>query len=111
MYDSVFQDIKNHVVSLTGLERDALHIYVGIGVFLVTSLVFRTVRYRWLVALLLVVIAAVMGEVLDRRDQLIVDHFWYWQGSVHDVINTCFWPMVLFALLTWTRFFKGDKSQ
>ncbi len=90
MYDFVFQDIKTHIVSFTGLERDALHIYVGIGVFLITSLLFKNHRYRWLIALFTVIAAASMGEVLDRHDQLIISKHWYWQ------------------ILTFTHFFERN---
>lgn len=108
MYDSVFQDIKTHIVSFTGLERDALHIYVGIGVFLITSLLFKNHRYRWLIALFTVITAASMGEVLDRHDQLIINKHWYWQGSVHDIVNTCFFPTLFTLMLTFTHFFERN---
>ncbi len=111
MYDSVFQDIKTHIVSFTGLERDALHIYVGIGVFLITSLVFKNHRYRWLIALFVVIAAASMGEVLDRHDQLIISKHWYWQGSVHDIVNTCFFPTLFTLILTFTHFFERNITQ
>ena len=111
MYDSVFQDIKTHIVSFTGLERDALHIYVGIGVFLITSLLFKNHRYRWLIALFVVIAAASMGEVLDRHDQLIIDKRWYWQGSVHDIVNTCFFPTLFTLILTFTHFFERNITQ
>ena len=108
MYDSVFQDIKTHIVSFTGLEKDALHIYVGIAVFLITSLLFKNHRYRWLIALFTVIAAASMGEVLDRHDQLIINKHWYWQGSVHDIVNTCFFPTLFTLILTFTHFFERN---
>lgn len=111
MYDSVFQDIKTHIVSFTGLERDALHIYVGIGVFLITSLLFKNHRYRWFIALFTVIAAASMGEVLDRHDQLIIDKHWYWQGSVHDIVNTCFFPTLFTLILTFTHFLSGTSPK
>lgn len=111
MYDSVFQDIKTHIVSFTGLEKDALHIYVGIAVFLITSLLFKNHRYRWFIALFTVIAAASMGEVLDRHDQLIISKHWYWQGSVHDIVNTCFFPTLFTLILTFTHFFERNIAQ
>lgn len=111
MYEFVFQDIKTHIVSFTGLERDALHIYVGIAVFLITSLLFKNHRYRWFIALFAVIAAASMGEVLDRHDQLIIDKHWYWQGSVHDIVNTCFFPTLFTLILTFTHFFERNIAQ
>ena len=108
MHEFVFQDIKTHIVSFTGLERDALHIYVGIGTFLLTSWLFKNSRYRWPIAFLMVVIAAFMGEVLDRHDQLIISKHWYWQGSVHDIVNTCFFPTLFTLILTFTHFFERN---
>lgn len=111
MYDSVFQDIKTHIISFTGLEKDALHIYVGIVIFLITSLLFKNHRYRWLIALFTVIAAAIMGEVLDRHDQLIIDKHWYWQGSLHDIVNTCFFPTLFTLILTFTHFFERNIAQ
>ena len=34
------------IIEATGLEKDALHIYVGVSVFLLCLLVFRRFRYR-----------------------------------------------------------------
>lgn len=109
MYHSIFQTIKTAIVSVTGLERDALHIYVGLGVFLLTSLLFYGQRKRWFIAWLAAVAAATLGEVLDRRDQLALSHHWDWPASLHDLLNTGFWPTVLMLLLTYSRFFTNRE--
>lgn len=98
---SAFQAAKQAVQLWTGLEKDALHIYVGLGVFLATALALRrTVRSvrPWLAVLFV----AVLGEALDLRDGLRGLASWRWTDSAHDILNTLFWPTVLIVLARYT---------
>lgn len=100
-----------YLVYITGLEKDALHIYTGIGIYLIclaaSQPILRKQSTRQLLALLAVTSAAMLGEVLDvgysypniGRAQL--------GASIHDIINTCFWPYVLYAINRWTTLFKS----
>lgn len=104
-----FQHLKVHVIHWTGLERDALHIYVGIGVFLITLLVTRLKVKRHItrlnIALVMATLFALGGEYLDlsyNYPHLTWDML---AGSIHDIINTCFWPYVLYATNRWTPMF------
>jgi hypothetical protein len=49
--------------------------------------------------------AACAGELLDMRDDLRLLGHWRYMASLHDVINTMFWPTVLalLARLQWLR--------
>lgn len=38
---SLFQECKYFLISLTGLSKDALHIYVGLAIFFVTVVLLR----------------------------------------------------------------------
>ena len=107
-----FQQFKIKVIELTGLERDALHIYVGIGVFLITLMLTRKwVRYhrtRLKLALLVAIAFALMGEFLDLRHSYPNISGDILAASIHDIINTCFWPLMLYVINRWTPLFNKD---
>jgi hypothetical protein len=102
---SFVQSLKLDIVGFTGLSKDALHIYVGIGVWLLAAAVFRrsiTTLRPWLVAL----IVACGIECFDAFDDWVQLGHWRWRASLHDVINTMFWPTVLALLARYTRLLK-----
>lgn len=96
MDTSTTQTIKLAIVSATGLSKDALHIYVGMAVYLTLMLFVR--RFRPWIAWLAVLLIACAGEWIDGRDDIASLGYWRWQASVHDIINTLFWPTVLTLL-------------
>ncbi|MFO1207256.1 MAG: hypothetical protein U1E63_16295, partial [Burkholderiales bacterium] len=53
---------------------------------------------RTLVPLLAVLAVAMLGEVLDARDDFRSLGQWRWKASLNDVVNTAFWPAVLWIL-------------
>lgn len=94
---SAFQEFKLAIVSATGLSKDALHIYVGLLVFFgVVVLLRRRVGSPgpWLAALC---VAAAL-EVMDMRDSFASMGRWDWAASLHDVVNTLFWPTAILLL-------------
>ncbi len=110
-----FTDFKLNVVETTGLAKDALHIYVGIGMYLICLMALRPIiksqGIRSFIALIIVTGIAFLGEYLDNREtieslglaglsreQLI--------ASIRDLINTCLLTYVLFALNKWTTVFR-----
>ena len=97
MYHSKFQEFKIYIVNLTDLTRDALHIYAGLLVFFcVAFLDKRQLKSIW--ALFAVVLIAISAELLDARDHLINYGFWRFDASIHDILNTIFWPLVLWLI-------------
>lgn len=111
---TAFQDFKSQIMAITGLEKDALHIYVGIGVFLLTSFVLKYSRtfsrHRWWLAVLIVVMVACMGEAWDRYESLHLAGVWDKHASLHDLLNTCFFPALLAACQR-LGLFKRDVTQ
>lgn len=94
---SPYQAFKLAVQTFTQLDKDALHIYLGLGAMFAAALLFRRPLRAWLpwgAALL----AACVGEALDCYDDLRLYGRWHWQGSVHDLWNTLFWPTALLLL-------------
>lgn len=114
-----FTDFKLNVVETTGLAKDALHIYVGVGIYLLCLMVLRPIiksqGIRSFIALIIVTGIALLGEYLDNREtieslglaglsreQLI--------ASIRDLINTCLLTYVLFALNKWTTVFRSTNK-
>ncbi|MCS4285302.1 hypothetical protein M2396_003603 [Pseudomonas sp. BIGb0278] len=93
---STAQSIKLAIVAATGLSKDALHIYVGMAIYL--TLIVGIRRLRPYLGWLAVLIIACAGEWIDRRDDIGSFGYWRWQASAHDLLNTLFWPTVLTLL-------------
>jgi hypothetical protein len=102
---SAFQSMKHEIVQFASLSKDALHIYVGMGVFLISSAVAQK-GLRSAFAICLVVALAVLGELLDARDDLRIHGHWRFLASLHDLVNTLFWPLMLWLLARYSRVMK-----
>lgn len=110
-----FQTFKISVVETTGLAKDALHIYVGVGVYLICLIVLRPIiknqGIRSFLALIVVIGIALLGEYFDNRHIIAPKGIFALEGvdvkaSIHDLVNTCLLPFVLFALMNLTRVFQ-----
>ena len=97
-----FQQAKVAVAAALGLPKDALHIYVGLFVFLVAAALFRRPLSSWL-PLVAVLVAALAGELWDLIDTWNAGGRPVLLRNWHDVWNTLFWPVVLFLLARYTR--------
>ena len=97
METSAIQSIKLAIVDLTGLSKDALHVYVGLAIFLGVAAISRK-PLRSIVPWLAVVVVALAGEVVDMIDNLSTLGRWRWDASLHDVLNALFWPTVIWLL-------------
>ena len=114
-----FYLFKNGVVSATGLEKDALHIYVGISVYLLSVIllrpIFKKYSIRAFIALIMVTCIALLGEYLDNR-QTITElglagiESAELMASIHDIINTCMLSYVLYGLTMWTKIFQSIST-
>jgi hypothetical protein len=104
METTTFQAFKLAVIQATQLSRDAIHVYVGLAVFLAAALLFRKPLRSWL-PWFAVLIVAVIVEVVDLRDDLLTRGRLRWLASTHDIVNTLFWPSVLLLLARWTTLF------
>jgi uncharacterized membrane protein YqgA involved in biofilm formation len=94
METTAVQSFKLAIVSATGLSKDALHVYVGIAIFLVARLALRKYANQFLPVAVVVAVACI-GELLDMRDDINSLGYWRWGASLHDVVNTVFWPLAL----------------
>jgi hypothetical protein len=102
---SLVQSFKLAVVDATGLSKDALHIYVGLIVWLLAAALWRksiATFKPWLAALFV----AVLVEAFDAFDDWVQLGRWRTGASLHDILNTMFWPTVLTLLARYTRLLK-----
>jgi hypothetical protein len=102
---SVLQSAKLVLMELTNLGKDALHIYVGMGVMLVVAIGFKRSLSDWR-PLAAVALASVAGEIWDVIDTFSHGGRPRWDANWKDIWNTMFWPTVLFGLARFTRVLK-----
>jgi hypothetical protein len=95
---SPYQQLKNVILSVAGVSKDAVHIYIGIGCFLVSVLVLRfaPTAYR---ALLLGFLVSVTMELLDLRDNVRYREVTRAVASMHDLFNTNLLPYLIVVAL------------
>jgi hypothetical protein len=103
---SWLQEMKLLLMGSTGLSKDALHIYVGLAVFL---LALTRWRIGSLPPLLVVLAVALAGEAWDFIDNIRTEMPMQWAGHRHDIWNTLFWPAVLTGLGRWTGLFRRGR--
>ena len=102
---SPLQSAKLAVMGAAGLGKDALHVYIGLGVFFVSAALFRVSLKdpRPLAAVLLTVLA---GEIWDVVDTYGAGLQPVWSRNAKDVWNTMFWPVMLFLLARYTAILR-----
>lgn len=93
----MYQNLKLVIIDLTDLSKDAIHIHVGMIVFLLVVLLWKKGRFE-LVCVLPVLIIAFLMEALDLRDDMNSMGYMRWSASAHDIVNTTLWPVVLTLL-------------
>ena len=99
---SLFEERKVSVIEASGLDKDALHIYFGLALFLFIRLAWRW-RGGWLVAWLAVFAMACGGEWLDMTAEISRSSIQPDAAHWHDIWNTMFWPTVLLLVGRWLQ--------
>lgn len=90
-YAERYSAAKRALGQSLGISDNLLHVHVGLAIFVVTALLLRRrMRSPWPLAV--VAVFAVLNEAVDYLIPRTSDF------SVFDVLNTIFWPMVLFLL-------------
>ena len=102
---SKFEEMMSHIIHFTGLERDALHIYAGLTIYLIVALLHkRQLKSKWAIGVVVIVVIAI--ELFSARHDLFSDGIWRVGASLHDIINTIFWPMIIWLSVRF-RVWKG----
>lgn len=97
-----FVEVKELLLGGFGLSHDAMHIHVGLVLYLGMVLALRGRGGFWLPMLLLIGMSLV-AEVFDVLSLLAVRSPIDPMESVRDVGSTLFWPLVLAVLLAFWR--------
>ena len=114
-----FYLFKNGVVDATGLDKDALHMYVGIGVYLLSLIllrpIFKKYSVRAFIALIMVTDIALLGEYLDNRQTITEFGLAGLQAaeikaSIHDIVNTCMLSYIIYGFTVWTKTFQSINT-
>ncbi|HEY9553628.1 hypothetical protein [Allosphingosinicella sp.] len=88
-----YSALKSWLSEYTGAQEGLLHVHFGLLIFVITALLLkRRMRSPWPLAA--VAFFAVANEVVDY----IGPEPWPLWGSLVDVLNTLFWPAMLFLL-------------
>jgi hypothetical protein len=97
MHTSTYQLLKIHVLSFFDLTKDAMHIYIGLSALLLWVL-FTRKSLGLMKNLIPVLIVAILMEAFDLRDDFTSFGHFRWSASLHDILNTVFWPAVIVLL-------------
>jgi hypothetical protein len=90
-----------NIVEQLPISKDALHIYVALGIQVAAALTFRR-SLGSIVPWSAVLIAELLNEALDLHfEKEAYIHKWQILGSVHDLVNTLILPT---ALMVGVRF-------
>jgi hypothetical protein len=92
-----FQAIKLAVMGLTGLSRDSLHLHIGLLTMVLAAVVSRRTLASPLPWLAVLAVAC-LAEAWDLRDDFAGRGSLRWGASLHDLVNTLFWPTILLLL-------------
>ena len=97
-----FQQFKTVALDVTGLGKDALHIYAGMALFLGVRLLWRW-RGGWTLAWLVVLAMACTAEWIDLKAEAANAALQPDAAHWHDIWNTMFWPTVLLLVGRWLQ--------
>ena len=103
----MYQEFKLRVIEITGLSKDAIHIYIGLFVFFSFVAVFRKGKIEP-IALIPVLLIAVSMEIVDLYGNYRTMDSMYWGNSVHDLVNTVLWPVIIVFLVKFNRVFRHE---
>ena len=95
---SPYQQLKNHILALVGISKDAVHIYIGIGCLLLSILVLRLPPTSFK-ALILTLLFSLGMEAMDLHDNVRYQETTRLMASAHDIWNTNLLPFLVVLAL------------
>jgi len=104
-----FYELKILILEITYLSRDAMHVHVGMAIFILVWLLWRW-RGARLIAWLAALAAALGGEWLDHQivGEVVPDYIWteHWR----DIFSTMLWPTILSLFAGVLPYFMRKKK-
>ncbi len=101
-FSFLFQDFKLYLVEGADLARDALHIHIGLAIFVLARLLWRW-RGGWFFAWTLALAVTLGGEWLDSLNEdpanAAITEPEHWR----DIWNTMLWPTILLFIGRWLQ--------
>src|SRR3546814_14385104 len=97
---SLFEENKMWLVTASGLDKDALHIYFGLALFLAARLIWRRAG-GWLIAWGAVLAMACGGEWLDMTSEIRNAAIQPDAATSPDIWYTPSWPTVPIVTTRW----------
>jgi hypothetical protein len=104
---SKYDHLKNLIISVLHLSKDATHIYIGFFSLIAAVVILRKPLTSSIVLLPGLLISFGI-EVLDVLVDYLEAKPIRWAASVHDLMNTNLIPVLLVALAFWQR--KNNRS-
>ena len=104
---SPYQQFKNQVLSVFGVSKDAIHLYVGVGCLLISILVLRFPPNAFR-SLILGVLVSLGMEALDLRDNVRYREMTRALASTHDLLNT---NLLAFLIVLTLRLRMGPPAK
>ena len=97
----MYNGFKNHLSDFLGITKDALHIHIGLAIFLGVALVFRSLAswIPWLALLAFELVNELMDVFYIGEHGIGFDL----GDSPKDIVNTMFWPTVVFLVARWLK--------
>jgi hypothetical protein len=98
----MYNALKTELSELLGITKDALHIHIGLAIFLGVALVFRRSLASWIpwLALLAFELANELMDIFHLHGGAIGFEM---GDSLKDILNTMFWPTVVLLAARWHR--------
>lgn len=98
----MYNALKTQLAELLGVTKDALHIHIGLAIFLGVALVFRRSLASWIpwLALLAFELVNELMDIFHIHEGVIGFEV---GDSMKDVLNTMFWPTVVPIAARWQR--------
>jgi hypothetical protein len=103
----VYNALKIQLSELLGISKDALHIHLGLSIYLIVMLVFRRQLTSWVPWLALLAFE-IVNEVMDIFHVHEGVMAFELGDSPKDILNTMFWPTVVLLTARWRQARQRD---
>ena len=93
MLFTTLSDLKDVLEATLHLSRDALHVHIGMIIFIAVAALLRG-RLRFVLAFGALLALCLVGEMADFSYAVRRGIAFNWLASAKDVVNTMFWPAI-----------------